>query len=67
MARSVASMAKATNWHCQDITVTVDNQAYLSIKHLNIPPPLSCKLAAHFFGLFPIFRTMGPVFFCYNY
>ena len=35
----------------------------MSAEHFKIPPPLSCKLNAHFSGLFPVLSTIGAVYF----
>ena len=56
-------MARNANRHRRDVTIVVGGQAWLSIEHLKIPPPLSRKLAAQYVGPFPVVCAIGPVSF----
>ena len=67
MAHLVASISETVNWYHLNIATTVVEYAWLSFKHLKIPPPLSHKLAAHFAGLFPVLCAIGPFLFSYSY
>ena len=60
MAHLATSMANIANHHFWDIDITAGECAWLSTEHLKIPPPLSCKLADYFVGLFPVLYAIDP-------
>ena len=67
MACSAASIFETTNQHYWNIAIAASERTWLSVGHLKINAPLSCKLTAHFVGLSPYFMLLTLFSFSYNY